>query len=304
MSNLARPAALATIIVLAVACTGGAPAATNPPSAAPPSASPAGSPSASPGAFGAIEHATGASDVLLRYDQGGGFVMPGFLASQAPIFTLYGDGTIIFRNPAKEGPPPVGTVFRQAGFRTAHLSEEQIQATLEMALGQGQLGIAKREYRSDQVADASTALFTVNAGGLQKVVSVYALGIDVPNSTDAIQRAAFQKLADRLADFDQGGSITTDPYQPARYRGILMDGGPGDPAAKPWPWKDVAPSDFAIPADPNAIRFPVHVLTAEQVAALGIEQPEGGFQGMTLVGPSGTFYSFSLRPLLPDDGGA
>jgi len=81
MSNLARPAALATIIVLAVACTGGAPAATNTPSAAPPSASPAGSPSASPGAFGAIEHATGASDVLLRYDQGGGFVMPGFLAS-------------------------------------------------------------------------------------------------------------------------------------------------------------------------------------------------------------------------------
>src|SRR4249919_1530511 len=126
MSNLARPAALATVVVLAVACTGGAPGATNPASGAPPSASP----SAIPGAFGAIEHATGASDVLLRYDQGGGFVMPGFLASQAPIFTLYGDGTIIFRNPAVVGPPPIGTVFRQAGFRTAQLSEEQIQATL------------------------------------------------------------------------------------------------------------------------------------------------------------------------------
>src|SRR4029079_5412805 len=192
-----------------------------------------------------IEHATGASDVLLRYDRGAGFVWRVCLASQAPIFTLYGDGTIIFRNPAKEGPPPVGTVFRQAGFRTAHLSEDQIQTRREMALGQGRLGIAKREYRSDQVADASTALFTVNAGGLQKVVSVYALGIDVPNSADAIQRAAFQKLADRLADFDQGGSITTDPYEPARYRGILMDGGPRDRAAKPSPWEDISPSRLA-----------------------------------------------------------
>jgi hypothetical protein len=32
-----------------------------------------------------------------------------------------------------------------------------------------------------------------------------------------------------------------------------------------------------------------------------IESPEGGFQGMTLIGPDGKTYSFSLRPLLPDD---
>ena len=30
--------------------------------------------------------------------------MPAFLATQAPIFTLYGDGTIIFRNPAMDRP--------------------------------------------------------------------------------------------------------------------------------------------------------------------------------------------------------
>jgi len=237
----------------------------------------------------------------LRYDQGGGFVMPSFLASQAPIFTLYGDGTVVFRNPAKDSPPPLGNIFRQNGFRTAHLSEEDVQATLEMAIGQGQLGIAKRDYASAQVADASTALFTVNAGGLEKTVSVYALGIDTPNAADAIPRAAFQKLAERLSDFDQGGSMKTEAYVPTRYRGILLEGGPGDPDAKPWPWKDLAPSDFVVSPDPNAIQFPVHVLTAEQVAALGVEDPEGGFQGMTLVGPKGQFYSLSVRPLLPDD---
>jgi hypothetical protein len=301
MSNLARPAALASIIVLAVACTAGAPAATNPASAAPSSASPAPSSSASPGAFGDIEHATGSTDVLLRYDQGGGFVMPSFLATKAPIFTLYGDGTVIFRNPADASPPPIGNVFRQGMFRTAHLSEEQIQETLAMAIGEGRLGIAKRDYGSALVADASTALFTVNAGTLRKTVSVYALGIDTPDMADAIPRAAFQTLAERLAGFDQDGSIKTDAYVPSKYRAILMDGGPGDPAAKPWPWKDVAPADFAVPADPNASQFPVHVLTAKQAAALGVEHPEGGFQGVTLVGPKGAFYSLSLRPLLPDE---
>src|SRR3954466_13128232 len=308
MSDLVPPAALAPMVVLAIACTGVAPGASAPPSAAPPSASPSASPtasptassSASPGAFGAIEHATGATDVLLRYDQGGGFVMPSFLASQAPIFTLYGDGTVVFRNPAKDSPPPLGNIFRQNGFRTAHLSEEQIQATLEMAIGQGELGIAKRDYASAQVADASTALFTVNAGGLEKTVSVYALGIDTPNTADALPRSAFLKLADRLADFDEGGSINSDPYVPSKYRGILMDGGP-DPAAKAWPWKDLAVADFAVPAAGNATQFPVHVLTATQVAALGVEHPEGGFQGVTLAGPKGKFYSLSLRPLLPDE---
>ena len=58
----------------------------------------------SPSDFGGVDHATGATDVLLRFDQGGGFVMPAFLATSAPIFTLYGDGTIIFRNPSLEGP--------------------------------------------------------------------------------------------------------------------------------------------------------------------------------------------------------
>ena len=297
MSHHARRAALPAILVLVAACSAAAPLASPPPSAAPTSASP----SATPGAFGAIEHATGATDVILRYDQGGGFVMPGFLASQAPIFTLYGDGTVIFRNPAKEGPPPVGNVFRFNQFRTAKLSEEQIQAALEAAIGEGQLGIARPNYESAQVSDASTAIFTVNAGGLKKAVSVYALGIDVPNMADAIPRKAFLALSERLADFDQGGTITTEPYVPDHYRGVLMDGFGGDPDAKKWPWTDLTPKDFVLPADPNAIQFPAHTLTAAQVAALGIEDTEGGFQGMTLTGPDGKQYSFSLRPMLPDD---
>jgi hypothetical protein len=63
-------------------------------------------------------------------------------------------------------------------FRTAKLSEEQIQETLKMAIGQGGLGSARLEYGNNMVADAGTTTFAIDAGGLKKTVSVYALGID------------------------------------------------------------------------------------------------------------------------------
>ena len=118
MSRHARAVVLTAFALIVVACSGSASSGSPGPSSAP-SSVPSAPPSASPGAVGAIEHATGATDVLLRLEEGGGFVAPSFLATQAPIFTLYGDGTIVFRNPMKEGPPPVGDVFRSTPFRTA-----------------------------------------------------------------------------------------------------------------------------------------------------------------------------------------
>ena len=37
------------------------------------------------------------------------------------------------------------------------------------------------EYDNPMVADAGTAIFTIRAGGLDKTVNVYALGLDDPN---------------------------------------------------------------------------------------------------------------------------
>ena len=176
----------------------------------------------------------------------------------------------------KEGPPPVGDIFRLNPFRTARLSEDQIQATLERAIGEGGLGAARPKYENNMVADASTAIFTVNAGGLKKTVSVYALGMDDPTSADVLARAAFQKLAASLGDFDHGGTIPTELFVPTGYRGILLDGGPGRPNARKWPWPDLTPSDFVAPADPNSFQLPVRVLTAAEVAALGVDQARAG----------------------------
>ncbi len=302
MLNTVRALSLTFLVAVVAACAGRA-ASGSPPVSSSPTAGTSFSPGESP-EFGAIDHPTGATDVVLRFEEGGGFVMPDFLATQAPIFTLYGDGTIIFRNPALEPLEPIGSVFPMRPFRTAHLTEEQVQDLLSTALGEGGLGVARPDYPNDLVSDAPTAVFTVNAGGLMKTVSIYALGLEIENVPDGPARAAFAKLASRLGNIDDGGAFATDEYAPERYRGILLAGQPGVPDAKPWPWTRIAPADFVSSGDPNAFQLPARLMTIEEVAALGIEPYAGGFQGLTLIGPEdGKTYSFSLRPLLPDEAG-
>ena len=301
MSNLPRSTLLAALVLIVAACSGGGATSSSGAPSSPPSGGPSSAPSPTPGGVGAIDHATGATDVILRYEEGGGFMMAGFIATQAPIFTLYGDGTVLFRNLAVDFMEPVGSIYPNPPFRTAKLTEEQIQSTLTLALGDGGLGVARANYQNDMIADAGTAIFTVDAGGIKKTVSVYALGLEGEGVPDALARGAFKKLADRLADFDQGGSIATDVYKPAAYRGILMDGAAA-PDQKPWPWADIKPADFPFPADPNVFQLAQRVLTPADVEKLGFDGAEGGFTGMVLAGPDdGKIYSFSLRPLLPDE---
>ncbi len=267
-----------------------------------PSSGATSAPSGTPSTVGAIEHKTGPTDVILRYDEGGGFVMPAYTAAQAPAFTLYGDGTLIFR-PVKADPPPaVGSVSPFQPFRTAKMNEEQIQTLLDYALNEGGLGAARAEYMDMLVSDASTAVFTVNAGGLAKTVSVYALGMDSPEVPDLQIRKVLATLRDRLVDIDQGGTVKTDVYAPDRYRAILLEGQPGAPDQKAWPWSEVKTAEFVSNGDPNAMPLPARVMTAADIEALGINPFEGGFVGLPLAGPGdGKFYSLSVRPLLPDD---
>jgi hypothetical protein len=304
MPNFLRPASVVAFAVFLAACSGSNPSvAPSVPQADLPSGSPSGSPALSPAA-GGLEHPTGATDVVLRSEVGGGFVMAGFAASQVPTFTLYGDGTIVFRNDAQELPPMQGSVMRTNPLRTAKLSEDQIQDLLVYALEVAGLGVARAQYDNPMVADAGTTTFTIDAGGVKKAVAITALGMeDVPGVPDMAARRGFGELATRLADFDQGGAIATDVYRPTAYRGILMDGtGNTDPNVVPWPWDDIKPADFKGPADPNAFQLATRTLTPEEVAALGIDGPEGGFQNLLLGGPGdGKLYSFALRPLLPDD---
>jgi len=288
------------IALLAVACTSvEAGPSTSP--APTPISSPAVSPSATPNPD-AIAHPTGATDVILRYDELAGFVMASYAATMVPHFTMYGDGTIVFRDPTMELPPAEGSVTMANPLRTAVLSEVQVQDVLAFAIGPGGLGTAKPEYRNDMVADAGTAVFTIDAGGVEKTVSVYALGIDAGGGPDAADRARFAKLAEKLTGIEKGGVISASDYEPMAYRGILFEGGGMPiPDARPWPWTDLAPADFKPDADPNGMQFPHAALSPAQVEALGFSPYIGGLQNVPLSGPDGEVYTLSVRPLLPDE---
>jgi len=301
-----RLAPLALTPVLAVtllACSSGAAQSqvpSTPPSSGP-SAAPSEAPSGTPIA-GGVEHKTGTTDILLRYDEGGGFMIAGYSASQAPAFTLYGDGTVIFRNGMLEGPAAQGSVMTFNPMRTAKLSEEQIQELLVLALGEGGLAAARPNYENNMVTDAGTTTFTIDAGGIKKTVSIYALGFDVEGSADAPARTAFKKLADRLADFDQGGSIATGVYTPDAYRAALIESpGMAAPDIRDWPWTDLTVADFKPDGDPNGLSFPHRTMSTEEIDLLDVKDFEGGFNGLVLRGSDNKLYTVALRPLLPED---
>ena len=149
---------------------------------------------------------------------------PAFLATQAPIFTLYGDGTVVFRNPAQDPLPPVGSVipFAPVPDRPAERGPDPgaARAAPSATAASARLGPTTE---NDQVADAPTAIFTVNAGGLKKTVSIYALGMDDPDSADVLGPGGLPEARRAgSSDFDQGGDDpTSELYAPDRYRGIL-----------------------------------------------------------------------------------
>lgn len=250
---------------------------------------------------GALTHPTGATDLILRYEQGGGFVPPGFLATEGPTFSLYGDGTAIFRNPRDANPVPDSTaspLIRGVPYQVAHLSELQVQAVLAYALDPGGLRAADVHYERP-IADAPTTVFTIDAGGIKKAVSINGLGIDAASGKDAQILAKLTALGTKLQGY---GSEMSDeqPWSPDRYRGLLGEDSFNDPI--PWPWPTISPSDFVETTASTTLQFPMRTMTPAEVARLGIAGVEGGLQGVSLKAPSGgKSYSFRLRPLLPDE---
>jgi hypothetical protein len=298
---------LAAILALgACSSTTSAPSATSP-SGGSPGSSPSPAASAPPSSgptVGAIDHKTGATDVLLRIEQGGGFVPMEFNASQAPGFTLYGNGVIVFKPADKVFPEPDGNgVLRYTPWRTGTLDEGQVQELLEFALTNGGLGTARDTYMSGGIADAPSTIFTIHAGGIDKTVAVNALSEEQQPGPDSLARKAFFQLAKRLQDFDQGGTISSDVYSPDRFRGVIFerDAQPGVGTVD-WPWPALTPTDFKEgPPDGSAPMFPHRTLTPDEIAALKLTDIDGGIQGLVLKAPDKKLYTFILRPLLVDE---
>ena len=300
-TRTALPVAALLIALGAAACTGGAA-----PSIAPgsPATGASGEPSplASPVQEG-ITHPTGADEVVLRLESAGGFVPVEFIAGGLPYFTLYGDGRVVFQQTTVEPPMREDGVWAGYPLRTAVLSEDQVQDLLEFALADGGLAVARDEYNNPLVADAPTSVFTINAEDDSKTVSVVALGMDGEPGPDTAVLRQLNALGERLRDFDQGGTLASEPYEAAAYRGVILEQqGLQGVNTIAWPWDDITPEDFTMPADPNALQQGTYTLTPDQAAAVGVEGFENGIMtGVYLKAPDGKTYSLVIRPLLPDE---
>jgi hypothetical protein len=232
--------------------------------------------------------------VVLRMSVGGGFVPMSVALLEMPTFTLYADGTAIFR------PSTGGTFDAPPALVQAQLSDEQMAALLAFAAGPGGLADAAERYDDMFVSDAPTTLFTIDTPELTKTVSVYALGFEQPHgSPDAEILGRLDALADTLGAFEQqvdaGNVESAALYEPLSYLATITPDYEGNTATpEVWPW------DIAIPPFPADGSFVQLVLTPEQVAQV-TTVPSGGVSDLLYVGPADERVVVSIRPLLPDE---
>lgn len=252
-------------------------------------------PTRTPGA--PIAHSTDPSDVILQFDHfpdvgvsdlGGEVFQPG------PEFTLYGDGTVLFRDEIGELPPPEGSILRAHPFKIAKLSDDEVQSVLRFALEDGGLESAcdRYEVRGD-VDGFVDRVHTVRAGGLDK----------------RVVGGPLEELTNYLRNFDEASGIPAAVFLADRYMGNLLDSAPYVPdqllpdpkttGTVRWPWPGLTPADFIGLEEYRAGR---RVMSAAEAAVLGIS--DGGvIKRVYLVGPDGkTIYSFSMWPVLHGDG--
>ena len=250
-----RPVLPATILLVALAaaaCTsGGAPAASDAPVTGTP-ATPTAAPSPS---FEGIAHPTGADEIVLRFEDAGGFTPPELQAARLPYFTLYGDGTVVFIQTSADVPITRGrhlAAASRSGRRRCPRSRSRPCSTY--ALTDGGLAIARTDYQNPMVADAPTAIFTINADGDSKTVSARRPwdGRPRPDPTPPSSSAS-RASGERLRDFDQGGALASAPYAAAATAALLEQQGleGAQIQVRDWPWPDLTPADFALPERPE-----------------------------------------------------
>lgn len=158
-----------------------------------PSTEPTAEPSPLPVPLGKVDHPTDPTAVVLRIDFAGGFINPAGNLLRAPAFTLYGDNTVVFRpttDPTGTGMPP---------FQRAQLSVDLVDALLTRALVRDHLKDAQTSYPGNP--DSGSTIFSIEAGGVKKQVSVFGLSPN-PKGPNAAVLKGLEDLASTLTDFE------------------------------------------------------------------------------------------------------
>lgn len=259
-----------------------------------------------PGA-GGIDHSTAADDVLVRLSYEGGFVPVEWTYTNFAFYSLLGDGTLIVPGAQIEiypGPALPAISSRQ-------VSEAGIQAILEKALA------VTRDIPADLndlgfmgIADASTTVITVSAGGVDRTIRAYALS-ELTERPDGMPereyqaRLSLQELVATLTGptewLPEGSLGPEGAYEASAARVFVGTYRPvedlqQDPAA--WPLGSGL-ADFGDPIPPGEMRC--GVVEGDDWDTLR-ERATAANQ-LTPWTDAGDRYSILFRPLLPDERG-
>jgi len=251
-------------------------------------------PSGSPPSSAVPSGAPDSAQIILQMDVCCGFVPEVVRQLSMPTFTLYADGTAIYR------PSTGGTFDAPPPLMQAQLSPQQADALIGYALGPGGLAAADAVYDDRFVTDQPTTTFLIDADGVTRTVSAYALGFPPlePGPNDA-ELARLTALANTLTNFDAlvaaGHVESSQVYEPTQYLAVVTpDTSDGTAPASDWPITDV---ELVMPADGSAI---ILTLTPEQVSQV-TTVPSGGVGGLTYTTPDGQRVSVTIRPMLPGE---
>lgn len=256
---------------------------------------------------GGLDHAGGASDLLLRISYEGGLVSPEYTVTAMPAFSLFGDGTVVTQGaqielyPGPALPPLIATA----------VTEEGIQVILQAALDAG-LDV-DREYTdlgTVGIADASTTVFTVTVNGTTHVTKVYALG-DLGQQPPGMADQEFSART-RLLDFQNSmqdlhgtlpkSSIGDDTtFDPSGLRLFVSGYRPEQGLSQqPVDWPLATPlADFGERATLAGYRCGA-VTGADLDAVLPLAREANQ---LTPWRSQGVSYAIVFRPLLPDESG-
>jgi hypothetical protein len=203
-----------------------------------------------------VEHPTGADEAILVVTSQGGFVPVEFAIRNVPSFTLLGDGRVIVQGmQTLEFPGPALPALQE---RT--LTEEGIQHLLRAVEETDLFTGDDLDLRGMQqmVADAPDTVFELEAAGLESTVTIYALGMLMPDmevpgmeaaeveAHEALTRLSENLLmADTWVPSEMWEREGWQPYEPDAFRLYVVDvtgqpieGGDLPEVVREWPTDD------------------------------------------------------------------
>ena len=259
----------------------------------------------------AIAHPTGADEYILRIAQEGGFVAPAALLTRLPLVTLAGNGCAIVEGLHTDIFP--GPVL--PNLLETCLTEYGVQGILQAAKLAGLMN-GDADYGNPHVADATTTVFTLNAGGKTMTVKAYALGEATQSTGTPAADVARQKLVElqnKLANLHEWLPATAfsgaqHPYEVTRLQVVSQPVSGGGSVATPegiavqhpdWPLATPL-SEIGQPFNTSAT-MRCTIVQGDDLATL-MTQLHTANQ-LTQWNSGGEEYSLLLRPLLPGEQG-